>query len=82
MVGDGMLAIPDAREMTSQANARRVAEKKDMDKRKKVRDRSYTLAVVKRMRPHWPLLFLGAAGAALAGAVCHPSIQKLCLTGK
>jgi hypothetical protein len=66
------MGVPDAAEMTRMANARRAAEKVEMKHKKKTADRSYTLAVLKLMRVHWPLLGLGLLGASIAGAVCPP----------
>eukprot|EP00026_Physarum_polycephalum_P018880 Phypoly_transcript_20650.p1 GENE.Phypoly_transcript_20650~~Phypoly_transcript_20650.p1 ORF type:complete len:148 (+),score=28.37 Phypoly_transcript_20650:62-445(+) len=69
MGGDEMLNVPSASEMTKSANARRQAEKVDIKEKKKTVDRSYTLAVLQLMRKDWLLLFFGAIGGAIAGAV-------------
>jgi ABC-type multidrug transport system ATPase subunit len=75
--GDKMLAVPDAREMTELANARRALEKKQMKKLKASRERNYTWPVVMRMREHWHLLGMGVIGSVVAGAVCPSPPHRL-----
>lgn len=69
-VNNELLEMPNAAILTTEANARRDKEKKDIKVLKKNQTPAgCTIKVVKRMRPHWHLLAIGAFGACLAGAV-------------
>eukprot|EP00026_Physarum_polycephalum_P000633 Phypoly_transcript_00634.p1 GENE.Phypoly_transcript_00634~~Phypoly_transcript_00634.p1 ORF type:complete len:1124 (+),score=212.16 Phypoly_transcript_00634:900-4271(+) len=62
----GMLALPDAHAMVAMANMRRKAEKQLV--KEMAHSKSYSIDIVKKMRPDWGLLGVGIVSACIAGA--------------